>query len=209
MSELYDTLRKLIRQELASQRNAELATVQEVYPADPDNYACDLVLRDSQLVLKQVPLLTPRKGFASVPDVGAELFPFLPVHRLARIEYDTHRKLPRIRVPVLILHGRADTLVMDPAFYAGDIGAAIGLKVAKTGDTLSDADDPVILEAMSFPEPVIRVAIEPKTKADQDKLGIALSKLAEEDPTFQVRAEPRVPGEPCCCSNRCSGNILN
>jgi phage baseplate assembly protein gpV len=70
MSELYDTLRKLIRQELASQRNAELATVQEVYPADPDNYACDLVLRDSQLVLKQVPLLTPRKGFASVPDVG-------------------------------------------------------------------------------------------------------------------------------------------
>jgi phage baseplate assembly protein gpV len=70
MSELYDTLRKLIRQELASQRSAELASVQEVYPADPDNYACDLALRDSQLVLKQVPLLTPRKGFASVPDVG-------------------------------------------------------------------------------------------------------------------------------------------
>jgi phage baseplate assembly protein gpV len=70
MSELYDTLRKLIRQELASQRSAELASVQEVYPADPDNYACDLALRDSRLVLKQVPLLTPRKGFASVPDVG-------------------------------------------------------------------------------------------------------------------------------------------
>ncbi len=70
MSELYDTLRKLIRQEMASQRTAELATVQEVYPADPDNYSCDLALRDSQLVLKKVPLLTPRKGFASVPDVG-------------------------------------------------------------------------------------------------------------------------------------------
>lgn len=70
MSELYDTLRKLIRQELASQRVAELALVQEVFPADPDNYACDLALRDSQLVLKQVPMLTPRKGFASIPDVG-------------------------------------------------------------------------------------------------------------------------------------------
>jgi len=72
------------------------------------------------------------------------------------------------------------------SFYAGDIGAAIGMKVARTGDTLSDTDDPVILEAMSFPEPVIRVAIEPKTKADQDKLSQALAKLMEEDPTFRV-----------------------
>jgi elongation factor G len=72
------------------------------------------------------------------------------------------------------------------AFYAGDIGAAIGLKFTKTGDTLADPNDPVILESMSFPEPVIRVAIEPKTKADQDKLSEALAKLAEEDPTFRV-----------------------
>jgi elongation factor G len=72
------------------------------------------------------------------------------------------------------------------SFYAGDIGAAIGMKVARTGDTLSDPGDPVILEAMSFPEPVIRVAIEPKTKADQDKLAQALAKLMEEDPTFRV-----------------------
>ena len=71
-------------------------------------------------------------------------------------------------------------------FYAGDIGAAIGMKVARTGDTLSDTSDPVILEAMSFPEPVIRVAIEPKTKVDQDKLTQALAKLMEEDPTFRV-----------------------
>jgi elongation factor G len=71
-------------------------------------------------------------------------------------------------------------------FHAGDIGAAIGMKVARTGDTLSDTGDPVILEAMSFPEPVIRVAIEPKTKADQDKLAQALAKLMEEDPTFRV-----------------------
>ena len=71
-------------------------------------------------------------------------------------------------------------------FFAGDIGAAIGMKVARTGDTLADPGDPVILEAMSFPEPVIRVAIEPKTKADQDKLAQALAKLMEEDPTFRV-----------------------
>lgn len=70
MSELYDTLRQLVRQELASLRSSELATVQEVHPADPDNYACTVVLRDSALVLKQVPLLTPRKGYASVPDVS-------------------------------------------------------------------------------------------------------------------------------------------
>jgi len=72
---------------------------------------------------------------------------------------------------------------------AGDIAAAIGLKDTRTGDTLSDDENPVILEAMKFPNPVIDVAIEPKTKADQDKLGIALQKLAEEDPTFRVRTD--------------------
>ncbi len=75
------------------------------------------------------------------------------------------------------------------AMRAGDIGAAIGLKSTKTGDTLSDADRPIILESMSFPEPVIRVAIEPKTKVDQDKLSEALAKLAEEDPTFRVHTD--------------------
>ena len=72
---------------------------------------------------------------------------------------------------------------------AGDIGAAIGLKDTRTGDTLSDEDKPIILEAMRFPNPVIDVAIEPKTKADQDKLAIALQKLQEEDPTFRVRSD--------------------
>jgi len=70
--------------------------------------------------------------------------------------------------------------------YAGDIVGAIGLKNTKTGDTLTDEKDPIILEKMVFPEPVIDVAIEPKTKADQEKLGEALQKLAEEDPTFRV-----------------------
>ena len=69
--------------------------------------------------------------------------------------------------------------------YAGDIAAAVGLKNTTTGDTLCDEDHPVILESMKFPEPVIRVAIEPKTKAGQEKMGLALAKLAEEDPTFR------------------------
>ena len=70
--------------------------------------------------------------------------------------------------------------------YAGDIAAAVGLKNTTTGDTLCDEKHPVILESMEFPEPVIRVAIEPKTKAGQEKMGIALAKLAEEDPTFRT-----------------------
>ena len=69
--------------------------------------------------------------------------------------------------------------------YAGDIAACVGVKQTTTGDTLCDAKHPVILESMEFPEPVIRVAIEPKTKAGQEKMGIALAKLAEEDPTFK------------------------
>jgi elongation factor G len=73
--------------------------------------------------------------------------------------------------------------------YAGDIAAAVGLKDTYTGDTLTDPDHPVILESMTFPEPVIEVAIEPKTKADQDKMAIALGRLAEEDPTFRVHTD--------------------
>jgi elongation factor G len=75
------------------------------------------------------------------------------------------------------------------AVFAGDIVAAVGLKHTTTGDTLSDPGQPVLLERMEFPEPVISVAIEPKTKADQDKLGKALGALSEEDPTFQVRTD--------------------
>ena len=72
---------------------------------------------------------------------------------------------------------------------AGDIAAAVGLKDTFTGDTLADADHPVVLESITFPEPVIEVAVEPKTKADQDKIGIALQRLAEEDPTFRVKTD--------------------
>ncbi len=72
---------------------------------------------------------------------------------------------------------------------AGDIGAAVGFKDIKTGDTLSDEKHPIVLESMVFPDPVIGIAVEPKTKADVDKLGMALAKLAEEDPTFQVKTD--------------------
>jgi len=74
-----------------------------------------------------------------------------------------------------------------PEATAGNVVAAVGLKDTTTGDTLCDQDHPLVLESMQFPEPVIAVAVEPKTKADEDKLGIALAKLAEEDPTFKVR----------------------
>jgi len=74
--------------------------------------------------------------------------------------------------------------------WAGDIGAAVGLRSVTTGDTICDKDDPIVLETMTFPEPVIAVAIEPKTKADQEKMGVALSKLMQEDPTFKVHTDP-------------------
>jgi len=73
--------------------------------------------------------------------------------------------------------------------YAGDIAAAVGLKTATTGDTLCDEDHPIILESIDFPDPVISIAIEPKSKADQEKLGLSLQKLAAEDPSFKVRTD--------------------
>ena len=74
--------------------------------------------------------------------------------------------------------------------WAGDIAAAVGLRSVTTGDTICDSKHPIVLEAMSFPEPVIAVSIEPKTKADQEKLGMALGKLMQEDPTFRVHTDP-------------------
>jgi len=74
--------------------------------------------------------------------------------------------------------------------FSGDIAAAIGLKDVTTGNTLCDENNPVMLESITFPEPVIKIAVEPKTKADQEKMGVALSRLAEEDPTFRVESDP-------------------
>ena len=85
-----------------------------------------------------------------------------------------------------LLHMHANHREDIEAVYAGEIAAVVGLKNTRTGDTLSDDRHPVVLESMEFPEPVIRVAIEPKTKAGQEKMAIALSKLSEEDPTFKT-----------------------
>ncbi|EAG2350561.1 elongation factor G, partial [Listeria monocytogenes] len=85
-----------------------------------------------------------------------------------------------------ILQMHANTRAEIQTVYSGDIAAAVGLKDTTTGDTLCDEKAPVILESIEFPEPVIEVAVEPKSKADQDKMGVALQKLAEEDPSFRV-----------------------
>jgi len=88
---------------------------------------------------------------------------------------------------LLLMHANNRTEITD--VYTGDIAAIVGLKNTTTGDTLCDEKKAVILESMEFPEPVIEVAVEPKTKADQEKMGIALQKLAEEDPTFRVHTD--------------------
>src|SRR3989442_10993634 len=88
------------------------------------------------------------------------------------------------------------------AFYAGDIAAAVGLRDTTTGDTLCDESKPIVLERMEFPDPVISIAIEPKTKADQERLGGSLHKLATEDPPFRVSTNPET--SPTLISGSCS-----
>ncbi|MBI4093259.1 MAG: elongation factor G, partial [Candidatus Kerfeldbacteria bacterium] len=88
---------------------------------------------------------------------------------------------------IVRLHANHREEVKD--VYSGDIAAAVGLKVTSTGHTLCDPNHPIVLESINFPEPVIHIAIEPKTKQDQEKMGLALARLAEEDPTFRVRSD--------------------
>jgi elongation factor G len=88
---------------------------------------------------------------------------------------------------ILIMH--ANDREEQQQIGAGDIAAAVGLKQTSTGDTLSAPDNPIVLETITFPDPVVHVSIEPKTKVDQEKMGVALARLAEEDPTFQVRTD--------------------
>src|SRR4051812_7186624 len=104
----------------------------------------------------------------------------------SRILNSTNGKTERVG-RILMMH--ANSREEQDEIYAGDIAAAVGLKQTSTGDTLSAPDAPVVLETMQFPDPVVHLSIEPKTKADQEKLGVALARLAEEDPTFQVRTD--------------------
>ena len=92
---------------------------------------------------------------------------------------------------MLLMHANDREDIQDA--YAGDIVALAGLKDTTTGDTLCATNAPIILERMEFPEPVIEVAVEPKTKADQEKMGIALNRLAREDPSFRVTSDHRDP----------------
>ena len=105
----------------------------------------------------------------------------------SHIYNSTQQKKERVG-RLLRMHARKSEDI--EAVAAGDIAAAIGLKFARTGDTLCDANHPIVLESMDFPEPVIAVAIEPKTKADDERLGLSLGRLAIEDPTFKVRVDP-------------------
>jgi len=102
--------------------------------------------------------------------------------------YNTSRKRTERVGRLLKMH--ADKREEIKVVRAGDIAAAVGLKGVTTGDTICDPKNPVVLESITFPEPVIAVSIEPKTKVDQEKLGIALGKLQQEDPTFRVHTEP-------------------
>jgi elongation factor G len=102
--------------------------------------------------------------------------------------YNTSRKRDERIGRLLKMHANKREEITD--VYAGDIAAAVGLRDVTTGDTISAKSAPVVLESMEFPKPVIAVAIEPKTRADQDKLGFALSKLMQEDPTFKVHTDP-------------------
>ena len=103
-------------------------------------------------------------------------------------EYNSSKDKRERMGRILLMHANHREEI--PEAYSGDIAAAVGLKFTTTGDTLCDEKAPIILESMVFPEPVISVAVEPKTKADQEKMGIALQKLAEEDPTFKVHTDP-------------------
>jgi elongation factor G len=104
----------------------------------------------------------------------------------SRILNSTNGRTERVG-RILMMH--ANHREEQEEIYAGDIAAAVGLKQTSTGDTLAAPDAPVVLETMQFPEPVVHLSIEPKTKADQEKLGVALARLVEEDPTFQVRTD--------------------
>src|SRR3546814_18991719 len=113
---------------------------------------------------------------------------------------------------MLLMHANAREDI-DEAF-AGDIVAIAGLKETTTGDTLCDPQHPIILERMEFPDPVIELSVEPKTKADQEKMGIALNRLAAEDPSFRVstdhesgqRSEERRVGKACVSTCRSRGS---
>ena len=140
----------------------------ERIPADDQPFAA---LAFKVMTDKYVGKLTFFRVYSGVADSGSYIL---------NSSKDTKERFGRI------MQMHANNRNEIPCVYAGDIAAAVGLKNTTTGDTLCDLDHPIILEKMQFPEPVIELSLEPRTKADQDKMGLALAKLAEEDPTFKT-----------------------
>ena len=124
------------------------------------------------------------------PYVGQLTFFRVYSGQLASGSYVTNSRQGKKERIGRLLHMHANKQVEIKLVQAGDIAAAVGLKSTRTGDTLCDEDHPISLESMHFPAPVISIAIEPKSKADQEKLGMSLAKLAIEDPSFQLRVDP-------------------
>jgi elongation factor G len=145
---------------------------EEERPSDPEGSLASLVFK-----IVSDPYVG-RLGYVRI--YSGQLRTGMTVHN------STNNKKERIGRLLRMYANRRDEV---EAFSAGDIAAIVGLKVSSTGDTLCDAGHPIVLEAIRFPEPVISVAIEPKTKADQEKMDMALRRLADEDPTFKVRAD--------------------
>ncbi len=163
-------------------------------PADIDSIHGHLPYHDEQVVLREASDDAPFSALAfkimTDPYVGRLTYLRIYSGSLSAGSYTLNASNGKKERIARLLQMHADKREQRDQVYAGDICAVIGLKHTKTGDTLSDPDHPIILEAMHFQEPVISVAIEPKTKADEDKLGRALQKLAEEDPTFKVYTDP-------------------
>ena len=141
--------------------------------ADRRRALCGLGLQDRNRSVRGQPGILPR--LCRRPQKAAHM-------------YITRRKGQQERVGRIVRMHANDREEVDE-IYSGEIAAIVGLKSTTTGDTLCDPDHPVILEKITFPEPVIGLRIEPKTKADQEKMGTALHRLAEEDPTFRVAGD--------------------
>ena len=137
----------------------------------------------------EAPLAALVFKIATDPFVGQLAYLRLYSGRLTSSSYVLNSNTGRQERIGRLLRIHSDKREEVKEFYAGDIGAVIGLKETTTGDTLSEPEQPIILEKIAFPEPVISIAIEPKTKADQEKMALALKRLAEEDPTFQIKGD--------------------
>ncbi|MDP4953596.1 MAG: EF-Tu/IF-2/RF-3 family GTPase, partial [Flavobacteriales bacterium] len=173
---------------------AMLDMVMEILPSPADTEAIEGTLPDSDEMTSRKPSVD--EPFAALafkiatdPFVGRLCFTRAYSGKLPAGSYVLNTRTGKKERISRIYQMHASKQNPIDELHCGDIAALVGFKDIKTGDTLCDEKHPIVLESMDFPEPVIGVAIEPKTQADVDKLGMALGKLAEEDPTFQVKTD--------------------